>query len=153
MHSIVVTTDLSKESEQAFGIARKLASAFKAKIHLVSVIEDLAQSAMLFALEYPVFPDVEVKQQFKQKVEEDLQELAKKSFADVEIECHVISADKPVHLEIIEQANKLKADVIVTASKGRSGLATLIMGSVAERIIRHSKIPVLIVPCEHQTNK
>lgn len=48
--------------------------------------------------------------------------------------------------EILAAAKSWNADLIVVASHGRSGLARLVMGSVAERVVRDSTLPVLIVP-------
>jgi nucleotide-binding universal stress UspA family protein len=47
--------------------------------------------------------------------------------------------------DIVRTARKLAVDVIVMASHGRSGLSHLILGSVAEHVIREAKCPVLIV--------
>lgn len=47
---------------------------------------------------------------------------------------------------IVETARTWEADLIVIASHGRSGLTRVLLGSVAESVLRHSKCPVLIVP-------
>ena len=47
--------------------------------------------------------------------------------------------------EIIKTAETLGADIIVMGTHGRTGLISLLMGSVAEYIIKHSKIPVMVV--------
>lgn len=46
---------------------------------------------------------------------------------------------------IIKMAKDCRADLIVTSTHGRSGLAHLVMGSVAEKIIRHAPCPVFVV--------
>jgi nucleotide-binding universal stress UspA family protein len=46
---------------------------------------------------------------------------------------------------IAEHASQLKADVIALGSHGRSGLSRAIMGSVAEQLVRHASVPVLVV--------
>ncbi len=56
-----------------------------------------------------------------------------------------VEEGKP-HKAIIKAADEWKADLIVIGSHGRTGLDRLLMGSVAEHVIRHSSIPVLIVP-------
>lgn len=48
--------------------------------------------------------------------------------------------------KIVEVANQWEADMIVIASHGRKGLTRLLMGSVAEIVLRNSKCPVLIIP-------
>jgi len=48
--------------------------------------------------------------------------------------------------DIIKTAETWEADLIVLGTHGRTGLRHLLMGSIAEHIVRHSKIPVMIVP-------
>jgi len=47
--------------------------------------------------------------------------------------------------EVADHAKEIEADMIVTSSHGRSGLSHLLLGSVAERIVRFAKCPVLVV--------
>ena len=49
-------------------------------------------------------------------------------------------------LEILNKALQVDADLIVIGTHGRTGLEHLLMGSVAEYVVRHSKCPVLVVP-------
>jgi nucleotide-binding universal stress UspA family protein len=51
-----------------------------------------------------------------------------------------------VHKEILIQASRLSADLIVMGTHGRSGVDHLFLGSVAEKTLRTSPIPVMIVP-------
>lgn len=48
--------------------------------------------------------------------------------------------------DILETAKTWNADLIVIGTHGRTGLKHLLMGSVAEHIVRHSIIPILVVP-------
>jgi len=48
--------------------------------------------------------------------------------------------------EIINRSHKAGADLLVLGRIGRSGLEKIMLGCVAEKVVRHSKIPVLIVP-------
>jgi nucleotide-binding universal stress UspA family protein len=48
--------------------------------------------------------------------------------------------------DIIKTAEKWEADLIVLGTHGRTGLMHLLIGSVSESIIRHSKIPVMVYP-------
>ena len=48
--------------------------------------------------------------------------------------------------EILQKANDLHCDLIVLGTHGRSGLEHVIMGSVAEYVLRHSTCPVLVIP-------
>ncbi|MPS73025.1 MAG: universal stress protein [Chryseobacterium sp.] len=50
--------------------------------------------------------------------------------------------------EIIQIAAEWDADMIVIGSHGRSGISKIFMGSVADHVVRHSKVPVLLTPTE-----
>jgi nucleotide-binding universal stress UspA family protein len=58
----------------------------------------------------------------------------------------VIREAPDVAHEVIERASELGVDFIVMGSHGRSGLERLILGSVAEHVLRHAKCPVMVVP-------
>lgn len=49
---------------------------------------------------------------------------------------------------ILETAAKWEADLIVMGTHGRTGLMHLLLGSIAEYVVRHSKIPVMVVPAK-----
>jgi len=55
-----------------------------------------------------------------------------------------VSIGEPAE-EIIKMAKDSRSDLIITSTHGRSGLAHLVMGSVAEKIIRHAPCPVFVV--------
>jgi nucleotide-binding universal stress UspA family protein len=55
-------------------------------------------------------------------------------------------AEGKPHEEVIKTAQDWGADIIVMGSHGRTGIKRLLMGSVAENVLRHSKCPVLVIP-------
>ena len=80
-------------------------------------------------------------------VEEHLKSLVPQGFAEKKIETVTLGAIHPeVPDGIVTEAEKLKADAIVIGSHGRSGLAHVWFGSVAEAVMRRSRVPVLVVP-------
>lgn len=54
---------------------------------------------------------------------------------------------------IIETAKELGIDIIVLGSHSRKGLEKILMGSVAEKVLRHSKVPLFIIPVIENENK
>lgn len=58
----------------------------------------------------------------------------------------IITDAGDVHREILEQAQTLKADLIVMGTHGRSGFDRLLLGSVAEKVLRKATCPVMVVP-------
>jgi nucleotide-binding universal stress UspA family protein len=80
-------------------------------------------------------------------VEEHLKTSVPKGAADKKVKTVPVGAIYPVVADgIVTEAETRKADVIVIGSHGRTGLAHVMMGSVAEAVIRRSRIPVLVVP-------
>jgi len=55
--------------------------------------------------------------------------------------------------DIIKTADSWDADLIVMGTHGRTGLLHLLLGSIAEHVLRHSKIPVLVVPSKNNREK
>lgn len=146
MKKILLTTDLSPESYVAFDVAKEYAKAFDAEIHLMTVVEDPAQAAMIYAMEFPVFPGVEIQKQLIDKIGKELDVLVEKKFKGIKVKSIVKEAKGSTHDTITEYAKEIKAKLVVIATHGRSGIKNLFIGSVAERVARHSRCPVLVVP-------
>ncbi|MCB0328842.1 MAG: universal stress protein [Bdellovibrionales bacterium] len=149
MKTIVVTTDLSEESKVAFPLARSLAEMSGAKIELLAVVEDPAQAALMYALDFPVLPGKEVLDQLKEKVSHDLEKFVEQDFAGAKVSTSVVESAGAVHDAITHFAQEKGADMVVIATHGRTGLSRLLIGSVAERVVRECPLPVLTVPSQN----
>jgi len=146
MKNIVVTTDLSPEAQAAFNVAQKLANAFHSHVRLLTVVEDPQQAAMVYAMEFPVFPDSNIQRQLLEKVQVELHKIAADYFPAISTDCSVREAKGPVFREIIDFATETHADMIVMATHGRTGVKHLLIGSIAERVAREACCPVVVVP-------
>ncbi len=156
MKHILLTTDLSEEATAAFPLALELAAKFDARIELLTIIEDLAHASVLYAMDFPIEPGKEIQDQYKEKVENDLNAIAKNRFSEVNVSCTVKVAEESAHVTIRNYASEVGTDLIVMSTHGqtglsaveqaRAGLARLLIGSVAERVVRESNCPVLTVP-------
>jgi nucleotide-binding universal stress UspA family protein len=78
------------------------------------------------------------------EAEANIKKIAEKYAKDLNIEYFTLEGMPKK--EIISKATEWNADIIVMGIHGRTGLEHLLLGSVAEYIIRHSPIPVLVVP-------
>jgi|SRR5579862_4143534 len=140
---IVAATDFSKASETAMTYAKSMALRYGAALRIVHVAEDVA--AMYANVEGPV-PDLEGLQQ--QAEQDDERELAKtvtredRQILDVR---PVMLSSAPVAAAIVEYARGQRAGLIVMGTHGRTGIARLLLGSVAEHVIRLADCPVLTV--------
>lgn len=148
MKTILVTTDLSDESKVAFSVARDYAKALGAKIVLLSVIEDPSQAAMVYALDFPVYPDPDIYKQLVGRINSELKNLCQTHFADVPNEYIVREAAGAVYSEIAQFGKERGVELIIMGTHGRTGVSRILLGSVTERVIREASCPVLTVPAK-----
>lgn len=142
---ILLPTDFSEPSLQATQYAVELAKRFRATLHVLNVIEDpVIHLPMLESIPLPSREEFETYSQTRLDnwiLPDDAEEL------DVET--------RWVHgrpfVEIIRAAKELNVDLIVVGTHGRNAAAHLLMGSVAEKVVRKAPCPVLTVrPEGHQ---
>jgi universal stress protein A len=69
---------------------------------------------------------------------------AKNGIPDEVLHKILVRTGSPFH-EITEAARTLKVDLIIIATHGRSGLTRALLGSTAERVVRHATCPVLVL--------
>ncbi|MGH7172393.1 MAG: universal stress protein [Gemmataceae bacterium] len=131
---ILHPTDYSERSDFAFRIACSLARDYRAKLVLLHV----ALRSVVIEGESPIAPRSE---EYLQGEREKLEGLSVPP--EVHVERQVGEGD-PAE-EIFRAAQDLKADLIVMGTHGRTGLSRLLMGSVAEQVVRKAPCPVLTV--------
>jgi nucleotide-binding universal stress UspA family protein len=140
---ILLTTDLSDESLRAFGPVAGLARQLGVAITLLHVVEDVLIPPHGAPLAPPMHaPDFE--QHFKE-ARELLEERRKEMGADLDVKL-VVESGSDVAKVITDYAAENGMDLVAISSHGRSGFRRLVMGSVAERVLRHSTVPVLVFP-------
>lgn len=135
IRTILHPTDFSPHSDYAFRLACSLARDYGAKLVLLHV----AQPPMAFAgegvlIQPPEFDPEPLREQLQQMKPMDPM---------IRTEHRLVQGD-PIP-EILEIAEESKVDLIVLGTHGRSGLGRLLMGSVAEQIVRQATCPVLTV--------
>lgn len=149
MH-IVVPTDFSKEAESAFPTVLRqvgLVGKEQARISIVSVIEDLVPISVQFEFGLSYVDTKGLQQEATSQAKRSIERIAAEKFAGYNVEGHVIIASRPVHQEIVDFARNNKADLIIMSTHGRTGFRHLVLGSVAERVVREARMPVMVVPC------
>jgi nucleotide-binding universal stress UspA family protein len=149
---IVVATDLLPTSAAALTLAVGMAGPLRARVTLAHALEPLSTPPGLEAFALEGMP-----LDWEERVTKGRSEAAKRRLSEL-----AASASTPmVHVEplllfgrlpavLAEQLAPLGADLLVVGTHGRRGLSHLLLGSVAERLIRHVHCPVLVVhPDEH----
>jgi len=142
--NILLPTDLSITSLSAADYAVELASQYNAKIHLLHVLEktppilairslDLSQEKILKSFE----------EEGRESLENAVKKIQKNRIGGVNIE--PVLKKGIDYEEIVKYSKEHKIDVIVIATHGRTGILRTLLGSVAEKIIRYAKCPVLVI--------
>lgn len=139
--TLVVPTDFSDESLKALSYARALLNYFPATAHLVYVHDvDFAYAVPALMSNSPLIATEVVERRYRK----DLAKLAKQfDLSELRAQQHVRIGR--AYRDISELASKVGAQLIVIATHGRTGLRRLMLGSTAERVVRHAPCPVLVV--------
>ena len=139
---VLIAVDNSPYSAEAAHSGFQLAQRVNAEVALVYVIE------IIINIGDPSEPDMPV-DMIKLNEEDSaktLQMLTEKFSNNIKTE-HLTPQGIPKN-EILLAADEWKADIIVIGTHGRTGLGHLILGSTSEYVVRHSKVPVMVVPFE-----
>jgi nucleotide-binding universal stress UspA family protein len=139
---ILVPTDFSDCSAPALRLAAFLAEQLGAQLILVHVVQDLA-----LALPDAVMPTPLPSPDLAEMIESGKRNLTQLIAAEHLEHLHPqtqVRVGSPV-AEIVEAAKDLQADLLCIGTHGRTGLAHLLLGSQAERILREAPCPVLTV--------
>jgi nucleotide-binding universal stress UspA family protein len=134
-----VPVDFSPPSLNAVEFALPLIKQFDADLHLVHVFASHYPITALVALPL-VLPEVEI----DQSVHRHLKDVAKKYSIDLRRESLHALKGRPFE-EICRLARDISIDLIVIATRGNTGWKHLALGSTAERVVRYSPCPVLVV--------
>jgi nucleotide-binding universal stress UspA family protein len=118
---ILVATDFSDSADAAVGAAVQYARAFHARLHLLHIIsaEEIGVTQLLADAAARAGPDVPV---------------------------IVAGTGGDPAEEILRYATRQPIDLIVVGTHGRTGMSRVLLGSVAERVVRGARCPVLVVP-------
>ena len=141
--NVLVATDFSEPSEAALTYGRALARTFGATLHVLHVADNL--SSAVYGVEgfFAALPGLQT------EIEDAARRQLDKLLVDndeppLPTRRAVIASSTPA-LTIVEYAAREHIDLIVTGTHGRGAVAHLLMGSVAERVVRTAPCPVLTV--------
>jgi nucleotide-binding universal stress UspA family protein len=131
--NILCPIDFDQNSLLALRLARELAQESNATLHLLHVVA------------IPPGPEVALSfSKMEAAARTKLEQLARQRVkGNVRYEVEVMTGDPGV--EVLQDAKRRGANLIVMATHGRKGLSRLVLGSVAERVVREAACPVLTV--------
>jgi nucleotide-binding universal stress UspA family protein len=152
--TIVCATDLGTGSEEVLDFAIRLTEQLRAKLHIVTVIEDEREKAAVepegnvpqdLLDKYHADHAGRVREAIEQKIAARRAEYQRSVIYDALSHIRVRAGDDAAQL-ILDEAQSVKADLILLGTSGTSALKGLLFGSVSQAVIAKVTIPVLLVP-------
>jgi nucleotide-binding universal stress UspA family protein len=148
LNKALVATDFSAEASAAVDYAVKLAKLAGMQIALLHIVQ---------VPTYQIHPEVVAA---SKRVDETLEAMRQRSMERLEVLCEDIRAQGvnctatsrlgiPPE-EILSEAEQTKADLIIIGNKGASALTRFLLGSTAERVVRHAGCSVLVVRTDQE---
>lgn len=149
MKKVLVAIDYHPSSEKVAQAALELTKTMQAEICLIHVLADVSYYGMEFPtfMGYegyaPIGPDFEMAREMRNVAQDFLSKAA----------AHLDHQNVTTHLTegntanaILEYASQWQADLLVMGTHSHSGLEKLLMGTVAQKVIEKTTIPVYLVP-------
>ena len=145
LNSVLVAFDFSETSKHALTYGNNLARAFGGRLHVLHVADVISTSAAQFYPEGPGDPEAKATGLALRNLRDVLAaEGADEARPAVRVSPNAADA-------IVDYAKDVHADLIIVGTHGRSGMSRLLMGSVAEHVVRSAACPVLVVrPRAHE---
>ena len=143
MTNILLTTDFSDESKRAFQPARELAEKLGLGITLLTVVQDLKaipHGAPLAPRQSSPGLDQAVAE-----ARENIADAAQLLGENCPVET-VVATGESIAKMITSTAAEIHAPFIAISTHGRTGLRRMVLGSVAEEVVRNSEVPVICYP-------
>ena len=149
MNKILIAVDYNPVSEKVAEQGYKLAKSLNAEVCLIHVLDDVG----FYGAQYPTFmgydgysgmgPDLDVAMEMRNIAEEFL-EKARTHLKDPQVKTHLAEGDTAK--TIMAYGEEWGANVLVMGTHSHSVLEKLLLGTVAEKILEKTKIPVYLVP-------
>ncbi len=147
IHDILLPTDFSEHSNAALKYGLQLAQQLGARITLLHVFEPPPMS-----LEAGVtYPSDELLERLRKDAKRVLVQVCEQGQLEFPILRQVIVEVGVPQETINRTAKEQEMDLIILCTHGRSGLAHVLLGSIAEKVVREAPCPVLVVRAEHRT--
>jgi nucleotide-binding universal stress UspA family protein len=146
LNNVLVAVDFGETSRSALTYGVNLSRAFGGRLHVIHVADVIPTSASQFYPEGPGDPEGKA----RELAAHQLQAVLAAAGVAPNTASTVRVSSSPA-AEVCGHAKDIHADLIIVGTHGRSGVSRLLMGSVAERVVRSAPCPVLVVrPNEHE---
>lgn len=143
LKKILVATDFSEPSDAALAYGRELARTFSAKLVVLNVTDNIMARA--YGGDGFVFSDPTLQQEVEAAARKQADALlSDEDREQLGAEAVILTSNTPA-FAIVDYASANSVDLIIMGTHGRGAVAHLLMGSVAERVVRTAPCPVLTV--------
>lgn len=142
---ILIATDGSKRTQSAVDTGLELARQHKSKVYAAYVVDTVTFTTI------PMDVTWENMYQLLKDEGEDAVTRVKDAAGGVDVETHVLEGNPAV--EITKFAKDNSVDLIVVGTLGKSGIDRILLGSVAEKVVRIAPCPVLVIKSSKEAGK
>ncbi len=148
---VLVATDLSESADVAIKMGHEQAEKAGGKLVVCHVVHEVLRSAPLFpqAIQADMEAMIHAESRAAAAVEDRVKEITGRTSAGFEVRIESGGADAAV----LRVAEEVGATLVVTGSRGLTGIARLLLGNIAERIVRYAHCPVLVARLHARTKK
>lgn len=136
---ILVPLDFSEASRSALRYAASLIRQFGGKLILFYALEPVATP------DFAYHPLMMQPREASSQAEQRLRKMCDQEGIEPKVIAEIVVRSGTAHAEIARAAQRMNADLIVIATHGHTGLKHVLLGSTAERVVRHARCPVLVV--------
>jgi nucleotide-binding universal stress UspA family protein len=150
--TILFAADLSHHAPEVARHAAGLAQKFGAKLHVLHIIEPLSEYAFSVLDSYLPPEAIETMRQqggldaARQAMQQRLEQFCREQNVPAAIIAEIKVAEGLPAAIILDEAQRIKPDLIVMGSHGQTALSEMFIGSVAHKVTIKSPVPVLLVP-------
>jgi nucleotide-binding universal stress UspA family protein len=148
---VLVATDLSDSADEAILQGHTLAEQAGGKLVVCHVVHEILSASPLFPqfVQADTEAVIHAESRAAAAVEDRVKALTGRRSRDIEVRIESGKADA----EVLRVAEQVSATLVVTASRGLTGIARLLLGNIAERIVRYAHCPVLVARPHNKTGK
>ena len=148
---VLFCTDFSENSDYAFDFAYGIAKRDEGLLYILHVLPKNPNQAFTESL-----VSREDLEKVQNAIEEDLDNKFRERYVkkiENGIKFEIVTKSGREDNEILKFAKEEHVDIIVMGTHGKTGIEHVFFGSVAEKVIRHSPLPVFIIPCKKKLER
>lgn len=149
MKTIVAAVDFSNATPGVLEAAVKVARAFGSSLHLLHVLEP-EPSYTAYGFTPDEFPAIHLfQEEARKRATARLDELLAKAGGEVPGVTVHLAEGSPLHA-VLDYVKKVDADLVILGTHGHGAVASLLLGSVAEGMVRKAVVPTMVIPAAEE---